>query len=124
MQRETPSESDADRCRVEGLRIRTADPRRATVSSDRDERGCGRKAIVEAINLVAVMGHEEIKDLVQEVLNFDDASSGSDGRLRVMSTGRESGRIASTSGDQRPAATRRGLGISHEHEQGQIRVRS
>ena len=30
------------------------------------------KCLVEAIDLVAVVGREEIEDLVQEVLNFDD----------------------------------------------------
>ena len=69
--------------------------------------GCRRVVVDEAPDLVSVVYFEVFEDFVQEVLDFDDGSSGSGGRWSVTVTGWESGRMEQGP-DQRTAAARRG----------------
>lgn len=64
-----------------------------------------RSPLIEAMYLSAVMGFEEINEVVEEVMDFDDGLIG-DGRQVDLH------RIGIRSHDHHRDATRRGLGIS------------
>lgn len=64
-----------------------------------------RSALIEAMNLSAVMGFEEINEVVEEVMDFDDGLIGDWRQANLHRVGIRSHR------DYRDAA-RRGVGIS------------
>ncbi len=65
-----------------------------------------RSALIEAMNLSAVMGFEEINEVVEEVMDFDDGLIGDRRQANLHRVG-----IRSHNSDYREAA-RRVVGIS------------